>query len=779
MPNTTTENPLGSDLTPNGMRVLKSRYLKRGPDGQPCEAPSQLFARVAETVAGAERAYGASGEAVAKLADEYCALMASGTFLPNSPTLMNSGRPNGMLSACFVIPIDDNVDSIFSAVHKTALIQKAGGGTGFSFSRLRPRGDLVASSGGTTSGPMSFMRVFAETTKAIQQGAFRRGANMGIVRVDHPDIIAFVNAKQSQGDFTNFNISVAVTDSFIRAAVDTPDARHTVVNPRTGQESHLEREGGHWTAGELLDLIVTRAWESGEPGLVFIDEMNRTNPTPQVGSFESTNACGEQPLLAYESCNLGSINLVRFIREEAGSRWLDFEGLGRCARTATRFLDNVIDVACFPLPEFEQAAKANRKIGLGVMGFADALFMLEIPYDSEDAIELGSKVMKTINEESHFASTDLAEARGNFPNWEGSRWAAVNMQMRNACTTCVAPTGSISIIAGCSGGIEPTFALAFTRRVLSGKELPEMNPVFAAALRRRDINVKGIVADVSATGSAQSVDGVPEQLKRVFVTAHDISPEWHVRMQAAFQKHCDAAISKTINLRHEAKERDVRDAFLLAHEMGCKGVTVYRDGCRENQPMSVDADAGRRRNVAKPISLPDILPAVRIKQATPFGNMHVKVVIDPRDYLEREVFAQLGKGGDLANSDLEAICRLTSLYLRIHGSIDDVVNQLGDIGSSLSIPTKDGRINSLADGLARAIKKYQQMIKNLGLRGMFLGEGDHAPEPGEPPPVERAGPEARMVPSQYKIKCPDPGCGGTLIFEEGCVRCPACSYAEC
>ena len=766
-------------LSPNGLRVLEARYLKRGRDGSVVETPATMLHRVAFAVAGAERAYGAGKTDIHLLACEYQRLMASGTFLPNSPTLMNAGRGGGMLSACFVIPIEDSVESIFAAVHKTALIQKAGGGTGYSFSRLRPKGDRVASSGGTTSGPVSFMRVFAEATNAVQQGAFRRGANMGIMRVDHPDIADFVNAKQNPGELSNFNISVAITDEFLRSATKEPDTPHVVINPRTGDKDRLRRDNCYWTAGALLDLIVTRAWESGEPGVVFIDAMNRANPTPMVGAFESTNACGEQPLLPYESCNLGSVNLVRFVRADGEQSRLDMEALGECARKATRFLDDVIDAARFPLPEFEDAAKANRKIGLGVMGFADALFMLEIPYDSEDALDLAAEVMRTINEESHAASAELAEQRGCFPNWEGSTWAERGTRMRNACTTCVAPTGSISIIAGCSGGIEPAFALAFKRRVMDGNEMTELNPVFAEAMRKRGVSGVDKVADGAAAGSIQASEMVPDELKRIFVTAHEVSPEWHVRMQAAFQAHCDASISKTINLAHGSTSRDVRNAVLLAHELGCKGVTVYRDGCRPDQPMAVASRPSSSTMPVKPMELPDIMPAVRIKQVTPFGNMHVKVVIDPRDQVEREIFAQLGKGGDLANADLEAICRLTSLYLRVHGSMDDVVNQLGGIGSSLSIPTKDGRIKSLADGLARAIKKYQQTKKSLGLKGMFLGERDHASAPGKSPQSGGANPGVRTMPSPYKIKCPVPGCGGTLIFEEGCVRCPACDYAEC
>ena len=762
-------------LSPNGLRVLEARYLKRGSGGGLEETPSELFHRVGRAVAEAERAYGTNGNQIEDLACEYHSLMASGTFLPNSPTLMNAGRDGGMLSACFVIPIEDSLDSIFAAVHKTALIQKAGGGTGYSFSQLRPKGDRVASSGGVTSGPISFMRVFAEATNAIQQGAFRRGANMGIMRVDHPDIVDFINAKREPGELSNFNISVAVTDDFVRFAIKSPDTPHIVVNPRTGEKQRLRRDNGYWTVGALLDLIVTRAWESGEPGVVFIDAMNRVNPTPMVGAFESTNACGEQPLLAYESCNLGSINLTRFVRATDGQHSLDMEALGRCARKSTRFLDNVIDAARFPLPEFEDAAQANRKIGLGVMGFADALFMLEIPYDSEDALDLASDVMRTVNEESHAASAELAEHRGCFPNWEGSTWAAKGLRMRNACTTCVAPTGSISIIAGCSGGIEPAFALAFKRRVLDGSEMTELNPVFASAVRESGVSDIDEVAKAASGGSIQTSEMVPEELKRIFVTAHDISPEWHVRMQAAFQEHCDASISKTINLAHGAASRDVRNALLLAHELGCKGVTVYRDGCRPAQPMAVAPQGRNSATPVKPMELPDIMPAVRIKQVTPFGNMHVKVVIDPKANVEREVFAQLGRGGDLANADLEAICRLISLYLRVGGSLDDVVNQLRSIGSSLSIPTREGRITSLADGLAHAIHKYQAHHGKAK-----ESSGGIIPRRLFDKVVRPAMAKARKdAASEFKIKCPEPECTGYLSFQEGCALCHACGFSLC
>ena len=759
-------------LSGNASRVLHARYLKRDEEGRTVETPEEMFERVAQVVSGAERQYGASNGDLETLRAQYYTMMASCTFMPNSPTLMNAGRGNGMLSACFVIPVEDSIESIFSAVKQTALVQKAGGGTGFSFSRLRPKGDRVTSSGGTTSGPLSFMRVFAEATNAVQQGAFRRGANMGILRVDHPDIIDFINAKQDLCDFTNFNLSIAVTEDFMAAATADPAATHMVTNPRTDESCTLAKEGGCWSVGEILDLIALRAWQTGEPGLIFIDRMNEANPTPNIGAFESTNACGEQPLLPRESCNLGSINLIKFVRTETGRRFLDFDRLSETARNATRFLDDVIDATTFPLPEFEAAAKGNRKIGLGVMGFADSLFSLGISYDSEEALDLGAKIMQVINQASHETSVELAEQRGVFPNWEGSTWADRGIEIRNACTTCVAPTGSISVIAGCSGGIEPAFALAFSRNVLDGSTLPEVNAVFEKTAREEGFYTEALMREVAEVGSVQGMKQVPEHWRRVFVTAHDIAPEWHVRMQAAFQEHCDASISKTINLKNSATQQDVRNALILAHKLGCKGVTVYRDGCRANQPMSLQQGQDTPLATAKPIDLPEIMPAVRIKQLTPFGNMHVKVVIDPRDRAEREVFAQLGKGGDLANSDLEAICRLISLYLRLGGHLEDVLGQLEGIGSSLTLPTKDGTITSLSDGLAKAIAKYTQARKNHGIEGIFKGKKASKT-------LSRGSTHAGNEAQKYRIRCPMPECSGVLSFQEGCALCHACGFSLC
>lgn len=775
---------LKARMTRNAQAVLAARYLKKDKNGQPIETAEELFDRVATAVAAAEKGYGMSDSAVETVRDAFYEMMIKVEFLPNSPTLMNAGRSMGMLSACFVLPVEDSIDGIFASIKNTALIQKAGGGTGFSFSRLRPEGDLVASSGGTTSGPISFMKVFSEATNAIQQGAFRRGANMGMLRIDHPNIIQFINAKQDLGELTNFNLSVSVTDEFMKKVKMTPEDEHLVRNPRNNEESTIKKEdGSSWKVGELFDFIVSRAWKTGEPGVIFIDRINRDNPTPHIGEIESTNPCGEQPLLPYESCNLGSINLMKFVKETDGTKAFDYETFSRTVHLATRFLDDVIDINKFPIPEIEKMARANRKIGLGLMGFADLLYALGIPYNSTDGIEMGENIMKALNDESHLASQKLAEERGAFPNWKGSTWEQNGIRMRNACTTTVAPTGTISIIANCSGGIEPLFSLVFFRNVLEGQQLMEVNEQFEKAAKEKGFYCAEMMETVATRGSIQKIAEIPDEMKKAFVTAHDISPEWHIRMQAAFQKYCDASISKTINFPYEAIDDDVRNIFLMAYDQECKGVTVYRDGCRENQPMALSGSAkdGKRQladTVVKPVSIPEIMPAIKIKQMTPFGNMHVKIVVDPRTGLEREVFAQLGKGGDLANSDLEAICRVISLYLRINGSIADIVSQLGGIGSSLSISTKDGRITSLADGLARAIEKYRRAKEIAGLEALLLCKVDLARlEKGLKMMGWAANGDESTASGAFKVKCPD--CSGELVFEEGCVLCPSCGYSKC
>jgi ribonucleoside-diphosphate reductase alpha chain len=828
------------DLTENAVTVLERRYLKKDPHtGKVCETPRELFWRVASHIAKAEISFPGGGpERALAVAREFYEVMAKRQFMPNSPTLMNAGREMGMLSACFVLPVEDSIEGIFDSIKATAMIQKAGGGTGFSFSRLRPQGDLVRSSGGTTEGPLSFIQVFSKATDAIQQGAFRRGANMGILRVDHPDIMEFIRIKDNLGMLTNYNISITVTNRFINELRTKPETIHQVQNPRTKQWSKLKKKDAEgkdtaefWSVGEIWNLIIEHAWRTGEPGVVFIDRINERNPIKNVGLIEATNPCGEQPLHPFDSCNLGSINLGVLVKDDGlpdggrtGARF-DWDEYKSIIHATTRFLDNVIEVNKYPLPQIDNMSKTTRRIGLGVMGFADALYKLGIPYNSEEGTAWGERVMKVLDDESHLASEMLAEERGVFPAWEGSDWEKQGRRLRNSYTTTVAPTGTISIIANCSGGIEPMFSLAFIRQVMKDNRgrptiMREVNYVFEQAARQRGFYSDELVDDIVTSGTLQHREDVPDDAKRVFVTAHDISPYWHMKMQSAFQRHCDSSISKTINFPHEATVDDVRQIYELAIDEDVKGVTVYRDGCREMQPMALK-DSGKERSAGGqneapsstgqhasheltdgssaprlrtktsesgdeelfPIKLPEIMSCLRIRQMTPFGNMHVKVSVDPISGREREVFAQLGKGGDVANSDLEAICRVLSLWLRSNGSLKMAIKQLEGIGSSLSVPTKDGRIMSLADGLATALQRYIKAKEDVGLHALLLGgaepdltKTDFVPRKAAAPATGLGRAQPRNV-SQYKLKCP--ACTGILAFEEGCVKCYSCGFSQC
>ncbi len=858
-------------LTENARSVLEARYLKKNEAGECIETPGALFRRVARTIADVEPRYGASEAERQTWERAFYELMVSGNFMPNSPTLMNAGREMGMLSACFVLPVRDSITEIFNTIKHTALIQKAGGGTGFAFDELRPTGDYIKSSGGTTSGPISFWRAFSEATNAIQQGAFRRGANMGMMYIHHPDILKFLHAKQDLEQFTNYNISVKVTDAWMKEFLEQPDSPHVVRNPRTGRacvlpldlkiweydvrglieidcvepvpagkaayytsprltgELPAELRGKVYTKRNLWDILVKNAWQTGEPGVVFIDRINEQNPTPQLGRIEATNPCGEQPLLPYEACNLGSINLGNFIDKPCSPEAeVDWEALRRTVHLSTRFLDNVIDANNYPLPEIEKICKANRKIGLGIMGFADALYKLSVAYDSDEGVAWGARFMRFMSDEAHNCSEHLARIRGCFPNWPGSIWQTThNRMMRNAATTTVAPTGTISIIANCSGGIEPLYALAFVRNVLRGqrqddKPLVEVNEIFRRVAAQRGLLSGGLLERLAREGTVRHFDEVPEDIKKVFVCAHDITPEWHMQMQAAFQGYCDSSISKTINFPRSASREDVEKIYRLAFDLRCKGVTVYRDGCRECQPMALnnhdpkgkeaepkanpgpaETGVGAKEQPQKPAvpaptpdpnrskrggngngedharpakpptagqgavgplipvppriepqDLPEIVSGLRIRQLTPFGNMHVKITVDPRSDRELEVFAQLGKGGDVATSDLEAICRMTSLWLRSGGSLRHVIKQLAGIGSSLQIPTRAGRIMSLGDGLAAAMKKYLRAKERFGLRSLLLGEIDFA-ELDNPPPLHAPGrtPSDRALGSEQPPTC--------------------------
>ncbi|MFP3937351.1 MAG: adenosylcobalamin-dependent ribonucleoside-diphosphate reductase [Phycisphaerae bacterium] len=594
-------------LSENALETLRARYLIKNERGEVTETPEQMFRRVARHVAGAESRYDGDTEAAT---ETFYKLMSRGIFLPNSPTLMNAGRSLGVLSACFVLPVDDSVEGIFESVKHTAQIQKAGGGTGFSFDRLRPTGDYIAGSGGRTSGPISFWRVFAEATRAIQQGAFRRGANMGMMSVSHPDILKFITAKSDLSAFENFNISVKVPDEFMEALRRDPDAPHVVVNPRTGGRYHLPKEldvAGYslrdlpeatdspqtdvHTLGDVWRMIISGAWDTGEPGVCYIDRVNADNPTPDIGRIEATNPCGEQPLLDYEACNLGSIDVAKFIREGR----LDEQAFADTVRQAVRFLDDVIDVNDFIIPEIESICTGNRKIGLGVMGLADAMFELGIRYDSDEGLQFGRRIAELLTENAFAAGEQLANERGSFPNYDGSHWKTEhNRPMRNAAVTCVAPTGTLSIIAGCTGGVEPAYALAFYRHVLDGRKLLDVNGPFRRHAEKAGFWSEQLAGRLATGEKLSDQSDVDERTKQLFVTAHDIAPIWHVRMQAAFQEYIDGAISKTINMPNHATVDDVAEVYQAAYDLGCKGVTVYRDGCRAGQPMATEGGrAGR------------------------------------------------------------------------------------------------------------------------------------------------------------------------------------------
>jgi ribonucleoside-diphosphate reductase alpha chain len=565
-------------LSENALTVLRRRYLAKNDAGKPVETPERLFRRVADNVARAERLYPGGAKLERRMADAFFQTISRLDFLPNSPTLMNAGRDLQQLSACFVLPVDDSLESIFETVKQQALIHQSGGGTGFSFSRLRPKRDLVSTTSGIASGPVSFMRVFNMATEVIKQGGTRRGANMGILRVDHPDILDFIGAKKDFRELTNFNISVGITDAFMRALDQHRD--YAVVNPRAG------RTVARLKADDVFGRLIEAAWHSGEPGVVFLDTINATNPTPHIGRIEATNPCGEQPLLPYESCTLGSINLAKFVTGTHARPRIDFDRMAETIHLAVRFLDDVLDMNRYPLPQIEAVTKGNRKIGLGVMGFADLLILLNVPYDTDEALKLGERIMRFVREQGHAASLELARERGVFPNFKGSRHESDKIRLRNATVTTVAPTGTLSIIADCSPGIEPLYGVSFVRTVMEDVRLTTLHPEFDRRARAAGIHSLRFLERVAANESIQHLSDIPAELRRLFVTAHDIRPEHHVRMQAAFQKYSDSGVSKTINLPSTATQQDIAAAFRLAYRLGCKGVTVFRTGSRDKQVMS-------------------------------------------------------------------------------------------------------------------------------------------------------------------------------------------------
>lgn len=734
----------GLHLSPNALKVLEKRYLKKDEEGKVVETPGDLFLRVARSVAAADSGYGKSPEAVRSLEGDFYAMLTSLEFLPNSPTLMNAGRRLGQLSACFVLPVDDSMESIFDAVKYTAIIHKSGGGTGFSFSRLRPNGDIVGSTKGISSGPVSFMTVFDTATEAVKQGGTRRGANMGMLRVDHPDILSFITCKDDNTKFNNFNISVALTDGFMTAVEE--DKSYDLINPRTKKVTNS------LSAKDVFHLIVEHAWKNGEPGIVFIDRVNESNPTPKSGRIESTNPCGEQPLLPYESCNLGSINLAKMVK--TGTREVDWEKLRVTTARAVHFLDNVIDINRYPLPKIGEMTRANRKIGLGVMGWADMLIQLGIPYNSDKAVQLAEDVMEFIQKEGKNASAALAEERGVFSNYEGSIYDG-KMKLRNATVTTIAPTGTLSIIAGCSSGIEPLFAVSFVRTVMEGTKLIEINPYFEKVAKERGFWSRDLMERIADRGSIQDFDEVPGDVKAVFVTAHDITPLEHITMQAAFQKFIDNAVSKTVNFPHNATPKDVEEVYLLAYKLGCKGVTVYRDGSREEQVLTRGKKTGTQKAIDSwqkivPRKRPDVIKGSTRFTKTGCGNLYVTINEDEEGHLF-ELFTSMGKAGGCAASQSEAIGRLVSLAFRSNIEPSEVINQLKGISCHSPIWHEGGKILSCSDAIAKALEKYNTKGKK--------GNGD----------------SGKVV--MLMGACPE--CGGAIEHEGGCAVCHNCGFTRC
>lgn len=756
-----------TNLAKNAITVLEKRYLKKDIQGNVVETPEEMFRRVANNIAQADLIYDHSAD-IKSIEEEFYELMASLDFLPNSPTLMNAGRELQQLSACFVLPVGDSMEEIFDAVKQMALIQKSGGGTGFSFSRLRPKNDVVGSTKGVSSGPVSFMSVFDTATEAIKQGGTRRGANMGILRVDHPDIIEFIQCKDGNHKFNNFNISVAATDEFMEAL--EMGKNYPLRNPRTKEVVRFV------DAREIFEKIVYQAWKNGDPGIIFIDRINRDNPTPEIGEIESTNPCGEQPLLPYESCNLGSINLSNMLKNNE----VDWEKLSLVTERAVHFLDNVIDMNRYTLPQIEAMTKANRKIGLGVMGFADMLIKLEIPYNHQKAFEIGEMVMKFIQGRGKKASRDLALKRGSFPNFNRSRLKMNWDAMRNATVTTIAPAGTISIIAGTSSGIEPIFALVFIRRVLDGRELLEVNPFFEEYAKKEGFYSEDLMRKIAQDGEINNIKEISEKIRNIFVTAHDISPEDHVRMQATFQKYTDNAVSKTVNFPQEATVDDVARVYRLAYELGCKGVTIYRDRSRGEQVLYKGTtlsgyDRSYRDDVLfrqekGPRIRQDVIFGSTRKIRTGCGNLYVTINEDEYGNLF-EIFNQIGKAGGCAASQSEAIGRLVSLAFRSGIEPENIIKQLKGISCHAPVWYKEGKILSCADAVAKAIEWHLQSKRDNTKDAAKKSESTNISRKIESIEMKKV-----TFFERQRGACPE--CGGPLIFEEGCAKC-LCGYSDC
>ncbi len=758
------------NITENARTVLEKRYLIRDAQGKALETVPQLFQRVASAIAQADRNYDPQAD-VEKTAQEFYDTMTDLRFLPNSPTLMNAGRELGQLSACFVLPVGDSMEEIFEAVKQAALIHKSGGGTGFSFSRLRPRGSVVNSTGGVASGPISFMKVFNTATEAVKQGGTRRGANMGILQVDHPDILDFISCKSDNNEINNFNISVAITEGFMQAVLAGED--YPLIDPRTKQEV------GRLNAREVYDKIVDAAWRNGEPGIVFIDRLNRDNVVPSQGRIESTNPCGEQPLLPYESCNLGSINLAQMVKGEK-KKEIDWDKLGQTVDTAVHFLDNVIDVNKYPIPEIDRVTKLTRKVGLGVMAFADLLMLLGVPYNSQEGVEIGQQIMGFIQRRAKEQSRRLAETRGAFPLFGESIYKD-ETPIRNATVTTIAPTGTLSIIAGVSGGVEPVFAFAFIRNVMDGDELIEVNPLLRRRLEERGLYSDELMKKVIAQGSLQHIEEIPQDIKDVFVCAHDVSPQWHIRMQAAFQKHTDNAVSKTVNFPHSATREDVDKVYRLAYELGCKGVTIYRDGSRGSQVLNIGKvskeaksdeapqaapSPAQQQNRLEPRPRPAVTMGITEKVKIGCGNLYVTVNYDENGICE--VFTNTGRHGGCP-SQSEATARLVSIALRSGIDVQTIIGQLKGIRCPSTIRQPGMKVTSCPDAIARAIEKVMRS-QNGGQMPSAVQEMERE--------LNQGAQEEEMDHSIAGMRfCPE--CGASVVHEGGCVICRQCGYSKC
>jgi len=822
------------DLSPNAITVLEKRYLVKDDAGKPVESSEDLFWRVARTIAGADKKYGASSGAIEELATAFYRSMAHREFMPNSPTLMNAGRPLGQLSACFVLPVGDNLsngkDGIYDTLRAMALVHQSGGGTGFDFSRLRPKNDVVRSTMGVASGPVSFMSLYDASTEVVKQGGTRRGANMGILRVDHPDILDFIQCKSDTTKITNFNISVAITDAFMQAVES--DGEYDLIHPRSKDVV------GQLRAREVWEKIIHGAWATGEPGVFFIDKANHYNPVPHLGAYEATNPCGEQPLLPYDVCNLGSINLGMFV--ENGS--LDWDKLRRTVHLSTHFLENVIDANNYPLPEITDLAQRIRRIGLGVMGWADVLIKLGIPYDSEEAVTLGARVQAFVDNEAKVESERLATIRGPFPEWDQSIWGPDKTcardaegnrirpmrRLRNCNVTTVAPTGTISIIAGCSSGIEPLFAVAFMRNQ-AGVLMPDVNEEFVAIAKKEGWHSEALMTRIAEAGHI-NFEEVPEKWQRVFVTANHIKPEWHIRMQAGFQEANDSAISKTCNFAHDATEAYVEEIYRLAYHLNCKGVTVYRDGSRDMQVLSTGSTAKKVQEQAvssgKSVARADLAPLAEGEAAegvadlmgelaeiraenerlrrmvhdleaenlqrrqkrsrpealkgttrrveTPLGTLYVTITEDDK-HQAFEVFMSLGKAGGALMADVEAMGRLVSLALRSGIPMKEIHRQLRGISSDRTIGLGTNKVLSVPDAVGIAIEKWMQDKAGVQQELMPTGDAEVAPTV-----------QVTQGATQYELSrpaplmsgaCPD--CSSQLEYAEGCMKCHVCGFSEC